>query len=147
MQLPTTNQKVFHIEGIVPVFYRVGEQHRRTWFTSFGNLAIDLLLVAVFIDQFIRRIVPRERKILPWNLWPVENTATKSAIGSIHADVPVFSEEENLHNGVLRDEFILWCVARQIAIHVCTKVVVFFSFPSAQLMTNMLGTEGAFVPF
>lgn len=42
------------------------------WFRVVNNLAADSLLGTSFIDKYTREIFPTERKLMPWQLQPVD---------------------------------------------------------------------------
>lgn len=49
----------------------------RVWFGNVLELAVDMRLCTLFINQFVRGIVPSERKVVPWHSPP-------NAILSLH---------------------------------------------------------------
>lgn len=112
LQLQTASRKVVNIEVTMPLFIGMGDPRVRAWFGLFENLAIDVLLRALFIDRCIRKVFYTESKIVLWHSRAVAIISTNSAINSIKANNTVFTVNTHSQDYASSEEFI------DVALHV-----------------------------
>lgn len=67
----TTSESV-HVLGIVNLHVMMGDWQVRVDFGVVRNRAVSFLFGTRFIDRFVRRIMPVERKVVPYNSSPVQ---------------------------------------------------------------------------
>lgn len=105
-----------NLEDVVLVFILVGELHLCAWFEIVENYTIHVLLRTSFIEQFIRGILPRERKVVLGHVEPVAIISLKTATNSMNADNSVMDVNKHSQDEDSSDELNLFCVARQVTI-------------------------------
>lgn len=69
-------QKAVCMEGTILIHIYFGDLCVRVWFDTLDSLAVDMLLCPSFVDRFIRAILLTERKVVPWDSYPVTIHAT-----------------------------------------------------------------------
>lgn len=124
-----------NVEGRHPLFVRTGYLRVRAWFGIFENLAVDVLLGALFIDQCKWRKFPTEQKLVPWHSRPVEIISMKNSNNSVYADIAVFNENTKPIDDVVSGEHQSRPVVRQISIPTYTQAAVLVNYYAAGLIT------------
>lgn len=136
-QLRTATREHVNVEGVIPMFVRIGDLRVRAWFGVVENLAVDILVGTSFIDRCIRGIFPTERKIVPWHSRPVSILTSSSNISSKFPRVE-FLDHDGTQSEVKEDdeeeEFFLCRVSRPITIPADTQAAVSVSSQGAGLM-------------
>lgn len=122
-------------EVIVLLSNGIGDPQVRDWFGIAENLAVNILLRTLLIDQCIRGVFPTKRKIFSWHSWLVANITTKKATNMINIDVTVFNGNTKWHKDALTDEFDERCAAHHLTIPAYKPVRVLIVCHRAGIMT------------
>lgn len=97
--------KIVNIEGVGPIFIRIGDFRACGWFEIVENLARDFSLGELFIDRCIHEMLQTERKIVPWHSKPLAILSRKTPICSTNPYNRVFKVNENSQDDDSSDEF------------------------------------------
>lgn len=65
--------------------------HVRAWFGVVKNIAVDVFLNTSFIDSCIRRIIPSERKIVPWPSHQLSILPSFSTVCLLFSEISILS--------------------------------------------------------
>lgn len=76
-------------EEVILIHLHVSRLRIRVWFRAVGNLAVNLLLGALFVDKSMQGIFIADRKLVPWHSQPPEKTlpGTKTTNSKIVANL------------------------------------------------------------
>lgn len=112
--LRTANCEVVSMEGIGPLFVRIGDLHMHALFGVVENLAVDMILGTSFIDCSVRGLFSSERKIVLSNSRPVAIILTEKKVNEIADNTKEVDRHTIAERGTPAKEHYLSLVACQV---------------------------------
>lgn len=133
LRLRKASHKIVQIEGKRPLLFQMATQLKVSASEYLKSLAVDLVLVTSFIHRYIQIIFHIEKKVDPWQFWPVTIILTKPMSNSVYANFYVFNWNTTQEKDRNWERPSL-CWMRQMSTYDCTTAAVFVWYQAARFM-------------